>query len=167
MNRGLFKINIATLQGIRLCTLKIARLHKSDSLRCCGLGGKDDFVMTLFEKMGIEYEERDGLLYPLLSVCEDSEEQISVGKYGRMWSVYMKENYPDRYRCLLRFGKLTEMVVEIEEEAYALLDDIETKWMNRHMAVAGNSFMEMHRIRMQARMMAEEIVLDRVVRQYH
>ncbi|MGN9057562.1 hypothetical protein ACTNA4_14175 [Bariatricus sp. HCP28S3_A7] len=27
--------------------------------------------MTIFEKIGIEYEERDGLLYPALSVTDE------------------------------------------------------------------------------------------------
>ena len=39
---------------------------------------------TLFEKIGVQYEERDGLLYPLIAL-DIKEDDANVGKYGRMW----------------------------------------------------------------------------------
>lgn len=60
--------------------------------------------MTTFEKLGIEYKEYDGLLYPVLSVSEEAVKQIHIGKYGRMWIEFMKTEHPDRYRNLMRFG---------------------------------------------------------------
>lgn len=57
--------------------------------------------MTIFEKIGIEYEERDGLLYPVLSVTDEVVGEKSVGKYGRMWMAFMKENHYGRYRSLM------------------------------------------------------------------
>ena len=60
-------------------------------------------AMTIFEESGIAYEERDGLFYPNISMAT---ENVNVGKYGLLWMEYMKENAPDRYRNLLRFGRL-------------------------------------------------------------
>ena len=54
---------------------------------------------TLFETMGIDYEERNGLLYPIFEE-EAATEVIHVGKYGDLWMEYLKENHPDRYRHL-------------------------------------------------------------------
>lgn len=122
--------------------------------------------MTLFEELGIEYIERDGLFYPVLSV-EDEEDEVSVGKYGRMWMVFMECNHPDRYRSLVRFGRLHEKSVQVNEEAYELLDCIERKWLEKHKPGNHNSFAEMYRLRMQARLTAEEVVLEQLVRQYH
>ena len=39
---------------------------------------------TTFEKLGIPYEEMDGILYPVL-VAGTEKADIDVGKYGRMW----------------------------------------------------------------------------------
>ena len=44
---------------------------------------------TTFEKLGILYEEVDGILYPLLTLTDEKEEDI--GRYGRLWVEYMKE----------------------------------------------------------------------------
>ena len=41
--------------------------------------------MTLFEELGVEYKEVDGILYPLLSVDEAEYNLTDIGKYGRMW----------------------------------------------------------------------------------
>ncbi len=105
--------------------------------------------------------------YPVLSVEDEAVREISVGKYGRMWMVFMKSSHPDRYRSLVRFGRLQEKAVQVNEEAYELLDCIERKWLERHKPGDGNSFSEMYRLRMQARLMAEEVVTTQVVRQYH
>lgn len=123
--------------------------------------------MTLFEELGIEYMERDGLFYPFLSVEDKADVKISVGKYGRMWMAFMEFIHPDRYRSLLRFGRLHEKAVQVNEEAYELLDCIEKRWLKKHKPGNSNSFAEMYRLRMQAQLTAEEAVLAQVVRQYH
>ena len=46
---------------------------------------------SLFETMGIDYEERNGLLYPIFEE-ETATENIHVGKYGDLWMEYMKVN---------------------------------------------------------------------------
>ena len=40
--------------------------------------------MTLFEELGVEYKEVDGILYPLLSVDETEYNLADIGKYGRL-----------------------------------------------------------------------------------
>ena len=123
--------------------------------------------MTTFEKLGIEYKEYDGLLYPVLSVSEEAVKPIHIGKYGRMWIEFMKTEHPDRYRNLVRFGRLWDKVAEIDEEAYELLEAIESKWLSSHKPKNRQSFWEMYQLRTQARLMAEEAVLHQMIRQYH
>lgn len=123
--------------------------------------------MTILEKLEIEYAERDGIFYPVLSVGTEENLQSTIGKYGRMWVAFMKNSHPDRYRSLVRFGRLQEKATRIDEEAYELLDGIEKRWLKRYKPVAGNSFMEMYRLRIQARLMAEEVVLEQIVNRYH
>lgn len=72
---------------------------------------------TTFEKLGIPYEERDGIFYPVL-VAGTEQTDIEAGKYGRMWVKYIKEEYPMRYKSLVRFGELEERANEVNETAY-------------------------------------------------
>ena len=58
--------------------------------------------MTLFEELGVEYKEVDGILYPLLSVDEAEYNLTDIGKYGRMWLSYMEENEPSEYHHMAR-----------------------------------------------------------------
>ena len=116
---------------------------------------------TLFEKIGVQYEERDGLLYPLIAL-DIKEDDANVGKYGRMWMQYLK-----RYRSLLRFGELNQKVAEVNEVAYELLEDIETEWLQKHKPRNKNSFTEMYKLRTEARLIAEEVVLHDVVNCFH
>ena len=67
---------------------------------------------TLFEKIGVQYEERDGLFYPLITL-DIKDNGVNVGKYGHMWMQYLKSEYPQRYRSLLRFGELNQKAAEV------------------------------------------------------
>ena len=110
---------------------------------------------TTFEKLGIPYEERNGIFYPVL-VAGTEKADIDAGKYGRMWIKYIKEEYPMRYKSLVRFGELEERADEVNDTAYELLDDIEAKWLKKHKPKNPNSFTEQLQLRTQTRMMAEE-----------
>ena len=70
---------------------------------------------TTFEKLGIPYEEGDGIFYPVL-VAGTEKADIDVGKYGRMWIKYIKEEYPMRYKSLVRFGELEERAYEVNDK---------------------------------------------------
>ena len=121
---------------------------------------------TLFEKLGVPYGEKDGILYPLITV-EIKEENADIGKYGRLWMKYIQSEYPQRYRSLVRFGELYSKAIEVNEVAYELLEDIENEWLMEHKPKDKNSFMEIYRLRTQARLVAEEVVLHDVVNCFH
>ncbi len=121
---------------------------------------------TVFEKLGVKYEEQDGIFYPLITVGVE-DKNIDVGKYGRMWMKYMQEEYPVRYRSLVRFCELHSKAAQVNELAYELLDDIENEWLSSHRPKNKNSFMELFHLRTQARLIAEEMVLHEVVYMFH
>lgn len=79
--------------------------------------------MAIFEESGITYEEKDGLFYPNIST---ETENVNVGKYGLLWMEYMKENAPDRYRSLLRFGRFKKKALEVNEEACIITTDADS-----------------------------------------
>lgn len=71
--------------------------------------------MTLIEQMGVEFEERDGLFYPLVDGSVGNAKTKDIGKYGHLWINFMQEEYPERYRSLVRFGLLEEKAVAVNE----------------------------------------------------
>ena len=83
--------------------------------------------LSLFEQMGGTYTEKDGFLYPNLSMEQESE-QITVGKYGLLWISYMKETYPDRYRHHIRMGQLKSKAAEVNEDPYQMLDTLTNQY---------------------------------------
>lgn len=118
--------------------------------------------MTIFEILGIEYEEReDGFRYPVLEYEE--EEAVDVGKYGYIWIQYMQENHNGDYRKLVREGKVNLTAAKINEEAYEMIGSIINKYLKKHKPKNPHSTMEMWELRQQAQMQAEEIVLASVV----
>lgn len=121
---------------------------------------------TLFESMGVRYEEREGLFYPVITEVE-IQEPIHAGKYGHLWMNFMKENHPVRYRHLYRFGKLMEKAAEVDEEAYQLQDSMTEKYLKSHPPKDSNSTMEMWRLREEAKRIAEEVIFQDIVNQFH
>ena len=112
---------------------------------------------SLFEQLGGTYREEDGLLYPKSEMPE--EKAIDVGKYGHLWLDYLRENHPGRYLHLRIHGGLNEKAAEVNDEAYDLLNQMMEKYLAKNQPKNPNSTMEMWRIREQAKMQAEEIVL--------
>lgn len=80
---------------------------------------------------------------------------------------FMKENHPDRYRHLLRFGKLMTKAIEIDEEAYQLLDSMTGNHLKSHLPKDPSSTMEIWRLREEAKRMAEEVIFQDIVNQFH
>ena len=95
--------------------------------------------MTLFEELGVEYKEVDGILYPLLSVDEAEYNLTDIGKYGRMWLRYMIENKPSEYRHMARMGQLRKQAEAVNEEAYERLDNIEAWLMSAEYIMSGGN----------------------------
>ena len=132
--------------------------------------------LTLIEKMGVEFEERDGLFYPLMDSAgsdtfgdgvgaSNNVKTKDIGKYGHLWINFMQVAYPERYRSFVRFGLLEEKALTVNEEAYELLCVMEEKLLEE--SDTGKSFAEIYALRTQVRMLVEEIVLREVVNVFH
>lgn len=115
----------------------------------------------------MSYMEVDGILYPDLQMPDETESLTQIGKYGLLAMNYLKENEEARYKSLLRFGRMTEKMKEVDEEANQMLDQLITQYLKSHRPVHPSSTMEMWKLREQAKMMAEEIVLTEIVYRYH
>lgn len=78
---------------------------------------------TIFEKMGIKYEERDGIFYPIFGVCENAA-ITELGKYGRMWMTWLFDLDRLLHRKYLLEGTLVEKALEFQEYACELEAEI-------------------------------------------
>lgn len=121
--------------------------------------------LSTYEAMGGTYRSVDGVLYPNITVSEEPE--VWGGKYGLIWMDYMKANHTERYRHHISMGTLNVKASEVNEEAYEMLDRIANQYLAKHKSQNSASTMEMWRLREQAKQMAEEVVLNDIVRQYH
>ena len=121
--------------------------------------------LDMLEEM--TYKEVDGLLYPQIEMPDETEDLTKLGKYGRMAMNYLKENEPARYKTLMRFGKMYEKMSAVEEEANQLYDQLEMQYLAKHKPQNPSSTMEMWKIREQAKMQAEEVVLNQIVMRFH
>lgn len=86
-------------------------------------------------------------------------------RYWDLWVDFMQEVYQERYRSLLRFGLLEEKAFSVNEEAYEMLCVMEEKFLAN--LNTERSFAEICALRMQVRMLVEEIVLREVVNVFH
>ena len=121
--------------------------------------------LSIYEAMGGTYTEVDGVLYPDIKVSVEAD--VWVGKYGLLWMDYMKCNHTERYRHHIRMGTLNTKAFEVNEEGYEMLEQIVNQYLAKHKPSDEASTMEMWRLREQAKQMAEEFVLNDVVRQHH
>ena len=78
---------------------------------------------TVFEKMGVRYEERDGIFYPVLGAC-DNTTITGLGKYGRMWITWLFDLDRLVHRKYLLEGTLVKKAVEFQKYAGELEDEI-------------------------------------------
>lgn len=77
----------------------------------------------------LEYKEVDGLLYPVLEIPDERENLARLGKYGRQAMKYLEENEPARYKNLLRTGRMTEKMLEVEEEANRMMEQLQKQYL--------------------------------------
>ena len=115
----------------------------------------------------MSYKEVDGILYPDLQMPDERESLTKLGKFGILAMNYLKENEKARYTSLLRFGRLAEKMLEVEEEANQMMEHLVKQYLETHRPKDSSSTMEMWKIRQQAQMMAEEIVLTEIIYKYH
>lgn len=121
--------------------------------------------LSIYEAMSGTYTEVDGVLYPDITISEEAD--VWVGKYGLLWIDYMKSNHAERYRHHIRRGTLNTKALEVNEEAYEMLEEIVNQYLAKHKPQNSASTMEMWRLRAQAKQIAEEVVLNDIVCRYH
>ncbi len=70
--------------------------------------------------MSIAYQKNGDYLIP--NIAMDKQSEKSIGKYGQMRKKYLMEHKSGLYQSLLLTNKLTDHLVEINEEAVKRLE---------------------------------------------
>ena len=121
--------------------------------------------LSIFEQMGGTYTEIDGIFYPNLVV--KPEKNVMTGKYGAIWMSYIEENYPMRYVELSSGGELRQKAAEVNEEAMDRMDTMVQAYLKKNKPKNPNSTMELWQLMEQARVIAEEFILEDIVCKFH
>lgn len=109
----------------------------------------------------LEYIEIDGLLYPNIETgMENIENDLS--KYGLLRLRYLHEHKFGMYRELFLTGKLAEYCKQIDKTAFDRSDRIQADWLKAHPMPLEDT-MERIRLRTQAQVIADEIVLTELI----
>ena len=72
--------------------------------------------------MEITYTQKGDCLYPNVTLTVD--DQLPIGKYGRMRKKYLKEHRPVLYNDLIFRGKLQRHLWEIDQTAHQRLEQM-------------------------------------------
>ena len=113
------------------------------------------------------HEGADGMLYPDLEMPGTETSMTGLGRFAVRAAEYLRENHRERYRTLVRFGMLADKMQEVEEEAYRMMEMLETDYLKNHPPKDPDSTTEMWSLREQARMQAEETVMAQAVMKFH
>lgn len=112
----------------------------------------------------MEYEERDGILYPKIKFSKEEEYKgKQLGKYGRMAQLYLKENDKLKYNRLLMSGELLPILHKIEAQAKSYLDELMKELLEKEPIKNPSNFWETAQHKLQIKRQAEEIVLNEII----
>ena len=84
---------------------------------------------SIFEQNGGTYREENGYLIPDLTLPQN--EQLPIGKYGRIHLDYLKKYKRTTYSSLLTQGKLNSYLAGIDQQAKEMTDLIVAKTAER------------------------------------
>ena len=79
-------------------------------------------MKSLFEQMGGTYSEINGYLIPNLTLPK--EDNVFIGRYGRLHRNYLKKYKSSVYRELLYSGRLNAYLAEIDTHAKEMFENL-------------------------------------------
>ena len=119
---------------------------------------------TIFENSGGTYAQKNGYLYP--NITMPGEDKTPIGKYGRMRKRYLEEHRPVIYNQLFISGKLFSHLREIDRASDERME-MTVAQMAKAEGVTerlkAENQMEWVRRMNSIRNRAEEIILDELI----
>lgn len=115
-------------------------------------------------KIEIRYTEKDGYLYPDLTIGEMPREPLR--RYGRLRKHFLKEHRSGLYQGMLLCGQLAEHLQEVDRSAEEMMDSLMTRMAEKEKvteSLKAADQMGWVRKMESIRSRAEEIVLSELV----
>lgn len=92
------------------------------------------------------------------------EEELTIGRWGRSWQRFMKENYPDEAEELINSNRFDELALEIDREAYSLWELLRKQYAKAN--PRPTTFMETMKWENTRGFYVDHEVMERVVLQF-
>ncbi|WP_416390144.1 TnpV protein [Tepidibacter hydrothermalis] len=90
-------------------------------------------------------------------------DQKSLGKYGQMAMMYLKEEHPNRYSLLLSEGILMETMHKVNQQAWERMELLKNQMLKTDPIPNPKDTYQSYRHREMIRARAEELVLHEIV----
>ena len=108
----------------------------------------------------MDYQEKDGILYPMIKISEENE---PIGKYGRIALKYLHDEHHNRYNFLLASGNLMNIIKKVDQEAEERMEVLTARMLEEKPLTDPTNTILSWQEREQIRAIAEEIVLKEIV----
>ena len=83
-------------------------------------------MKSLFEQMGGTYREKNGYLFPNLTIPD--EEQIEIGVWGQRHLEYIKHHRKGFYTALILDCKVNRYLADINKQAEEMFDTLVSQY---------------------------------------
>lgn len=110
--------------------------------------------------LNLTYTEKDGQLYPNISVESGAE---PLGRFGRQWTENLRKRHPQRFMTLRMQGKLNETAAQVEREALERQEAMYQQLLAKDPPPQTEDTLAKARHLNSLRHMAEEVILKEIV----
>ena len=111
------------LYFLLVCIILLIRIFDKASLNLYNEVTKLKEAIIMSNKNSIQYHRVGDYLFPNL-ILPPEEANITLGKWGMMYKVYLEKNKPVLFNSLLIQGKLYQHCAEFEKQARDIFDTI-------------------------------------------
>lgn len=116
------------------------------------------------DKLNITYTEKDGLLYPNISIEDESENSDQfVGRFGRDWMNNLHRTHRQRFMTLRMTGELEATARRVDTEALERQEAIYQQLLAANPPPETEDTMAKARHLNNLRLIAEEIIITEIV----
>ena len=115
-------------------------------------------------RLNLTYTEKDGLLYPNISIEDESENRSQpLGRFGRDWMNNLHRNHRQRFMTLRMTGELEAIARKVETEALEEQEMIYQQLLVKNPLPQTEDTMVKARHLNSLRLTAEETVMTEIV----
>ena len=113
------------------------------------------------KKLNLAYTEKDGLLYPNISIESEVNSQ-PLGRFGRDWMNNLHKNHRQRFMTLRMMGELEATARKVDTEALNQQETIYQQLLTENPPPTEDTMMKARHLN-SLRLTAEEMIMTEIV----